>query len=887
MGSLCLSSAPILRCESFTRIENIVLIIPTGLEIIFSTSLIFTNWGTGWKHLLLTAEGWTYLALALLDLLTHIVPAVRDDLSLFKTLDIVLASLSFAPIFFYTLFLLLLMRGELVDILPQRYRNVAIIMLLIFIPIIVALEEVSSFVGITHRIARQNDGLSFLAIGFSKNGDRTLWTFFTSLTLALLTAYQAVNFSFAFFRVGKAFIDQRSIEASSSDEAHLFMGIGWIAGGYKLGAIETVIGFAQNGGFGVALTRRILRFLSRAFLAIGIAKGVDMIVDFREIKDELTANKRNRFSRRISRRIISNPRHSTFRQLSPTAEEFHAAPAPPQLPGAPPSLQPRQPRQPGGLLGMSEFAQVKNDAIFRRGERVAVEFDATSGRPPTLHMRFSVLSIPDAAIAAEFAHLKSEIKSAPNDVPRPSSFYANSTMTRLTEEPSSVVGTVGYSSNRNGNGNKDVVAEPEPARIHNAFATMPVSQHGHTRHASQMSGYADSVNSLTHSVVNRLAAQFPGLPPRVTNMTQYRQTLYEQELERVREKEEEEEAELARNSSGKSRKSGTSGLSTSNSFKRKPAPRASAYLDDLAMVSGGVNAANPTAAAPSTVNPIPIDPFDDTEDLPLSFPTPGLLANPDNAKSPHRRTLTGDSHSTTPFSSAAGTDYNFARPTTPGSYAQSSSFTTPNSENPFKYDELQQVQDNSRRTPFLRRQTNRHSRLGSKNLSVGQSELTAVREDQDYVPGDDIESQRNSAYHSRGKSMETIDISWLRRPDQEDASPGSSAYEEAIFQQAVRGKISTPSSVKTPSSLIASRSTPELSRIKSVGNAPRRYTPAPIRTNYTRGSIYIEPIVIPPRGEAFAEVELLQGSAISSMRGGPLRDSDVLGPDDRAYIQAL
>jgi hypothetical protein len=47
MGSLCLSSAPILRCESFTRIQVIALVIPTILEAMVATSLIVAMRGTG------------------------------------------------------------------------------------------------------------------------------------------------------------------------------------------------------------------------------------------------------------------------------------------------------------------------------------------------------------------------------------------------------------------------------------------------------------------------------------------------------------------------------------------------------------------------------------------------------------------------------------------------------------------------------------------------------------------------------------------------------------------------------------------------------------------------------------------------------------------------
>jgi hypothetical protein len=113
---------------------------------------------------------------------------------------------------------------------------------------------------------------SILAIGFRSESDQALWTFFSSLTIAILAIYQAINFVLTFYQLLRVFIDKRRIETSGSDEAHLFHGIGWIAGGIKLGAIETVVGFAPA-GFGGAITRRILRLLGRGCLIIGIVKG--------------------------------------------------------------------------------------------------------------------------------------------------------------------------------------------------------------------------------------------------------------------------------------------------------------------------------------------------------------------------------------------------------------------------------------------------------------------------------------------------------------------------------------------------------------------------------------------------------------------------------------
>lgn len=72
----------------------------------------------------------------------------------------------------------------------------------------------------------------------------------------------------------KAFVSQRRIEdAGAADhEAILFRGIGWMTLGTKLGAVETVIGFAEQ-GFATSIFRRILRLLSRACLTIGVVKG--------------------------------------------------------------------------------------------------------------------------------------------------------------------------------------------------------------------------------------------------------------------------------------------------------------------------------------------------------------------------------------------------------------------------------------------------------------------------------------------------------------------------------------------------------------------------------------------------------------------------------------
>lgn len=58
---------------------------------------------------------------------------------------------SFLPILFYAAFLFLFTCAELIDTLPRRFRAIARPIIFIFIPAIVGFNEVSSFVGISHR----------------------------------------------------------------------------------------------------------------------------------------------------------------------------------------------------------------------------------------------------------------------------------------------------------------------------------------------------------------------------------------------------------------------------------------------------------------------------------------------------------------------------------------------------------------------------------------------------------------------------------------------------------------------------------------------------------------------------------------------------------------
>ncbi|KAL1948544.1 hypothetical protein VTO73DRAFT_12619 [Trametes versicolor] len=318
MGEICLSVAPILRCQSLTRLEAGILLLPPGLEVVFACVLLWIKRGSAdKKHVFLALEMYIYFFLSLLDLFTHTLPTLGSSLDAFRTLDIFIGVTSLFPLFLYTLSLYLLTSTELVPSLPVRFQSIAKYVLLAFIPCILVLNEVGSFIGISYRsFGGQGGAPVTLGVGFTNT---TAQTILSSMTLVLLTAFQALNFCVAFFRLVKALSHQRTLDSTDKEkkelEAHLFRGLGWIVAGMKLGAIETVIGFANiggaNDGFGVAFTRRLLRFLAHACLVIGIVKGVDTVEDFQLYSPGQAQKKR----KSVLRAMIQNPRFSTFRHV--------------------------------------------------------------------------------------------------------------------------------------------------------------------------------------------------------------------------------------------------------------------------------------------------------------------------------------------------------------------------------------------------------------------------------------------------------------------------------------------------------------------------------------------------------------------------------------------
>ncbi|KAL0577813.1 hypothetical protein V5O48_004180 [Marasmius crinis-equi] len=859
MESICLSSAPNLRCFPLTQNEFIGITIPTGLEILFSTYLVFANRGKGRKHLFLVAEGWFYFALALLELLMQILPAVRGNLNASRIIDITIGAASSVPLLFYVLFLFLFTSSETLDAVPSRFQRIGKALLILFIPLIIASNSVASFVGVTHQVAILN-GKRILAV---KATNPLVHKFLSSFALAFLTAYQAMNFSFAFFRLTRAFINSRRIERDSADEVVLFKGMGWITGGLKLGAIETVIGFAEP-GFETSLVRRIFRLLARACLVIGLVKGVDFSEDFRVLQDEMAnRNKSKKGFRASLRPFISNPRFSTFRQLSPTASSFH-----------------RGTRSPG-ITGMDTFAAIKATVDKQERnprQRVTIHFDETSGTAPTLEMRFSTLDMPSPALIAESIKARPASEWIPSTASRraSSSWYvpsesayspqALSVEMPIPPLPSELKRSATMPSVRTGAEISTAHAANMPSlSIRNAFANMSTTDLGHHRGPSDMSAY-----SLSRSMVD----EFPQIPQPPSN---------EDLKESLRLGLASEPNTFASApTTARTAKSGT--LSASSSLKRKPVP---VYVPEPLDPFDDEDPDD--RERQSTVNPYvsPLPSTHYTFGTPTSrggftASTPGSDMRFDPPNVPRHRQM-GSSSLTTPMSikhdsmDSAGPEPAYAKSISVNSSnlsASGSMLVPPEgrivSISPSEFLPLSTVQESA------------YSSSGSGTASplVFGSPPTAALPESALLPKERRSSpprqEQDQQQHGRGKSMETIDISWLHSAGPK--RPGAGPVRDSLNTYVNEVQVERATRTQTL------KSKPSLTRIKSVGKAPRRYTPEPERTEFaTRGSVYVEPIVIPPRSRKMSEMEVVQGSVDSSVMGGPLRDSDVWGSEHDVY----
>ncbi len=136
---------------------------------------------------------------------------------------------------------------------------------------------------------------------------------------------------------------------------------------------------------------------------------------------------------------------------------------------------------------------------------------------------------------------------------------------------------------------------------------------------------------------------------------------------------------------------------------------------------------------------------------------------------------------------------------------------------------------------------------------------------------DDAPRSQNSNLqnlHDRGPSIDALSIRWPRQPD---------GAKEARASGGAVADASAPGPAR-----------PQLTRITTVGKAPSRTTPAPVHSMHThtvRGSLHLQPIVIPPR--AVGKLPEIEYEFVESPVGGNvLDDSDVLNLEDSMRIPA-
>jgi len=367
------------------------------------------------------------------------------------------------------------------------------------------------------------------------NANESLWLSLSQSSLAIYATVQFLFFLLAFSRLLKAFLNQKRIEFTHSDEHHYFHGIAWINAGIILGLAETMTGFAPV-SFGVVLTRRILRLVARATLMFGMLKGLDLAENFEDLADELRGVSRIR--KPVSRMLGVNLRRtSVFRQTPQTRFEQSQTD--------------------------KERSLVEKQT---RDQRVTVYCE--KGQAPFLQIRFSALEFPAQTVLAD----------------------ANQQRRRSL---SGLLGRTGGSDFGQNASDEMAMARSavlETPRAKSAFVSTSNSHHiahdwirppelGHTRRGS---GETISDNL---SIVRDLERKFPNLPPRVTG--KYRGSILGENCE-------EDPFPVVGISRQSSLRCGgniqnpseeglvTVALSSSGSIKRKPAPP---LLDNIPYVS--------------------------------------------------------------------------------------------------------------------------------------------------------------------------------------------------------------------------------------------------------------------------------------------------------------
>ena len=713
-------------------------------------------------------------------------------------------------------------------------------------------------------------------------------------------------------------------------------------------------------------------------LSSPVPLSVDATEDFHAVQRELNLSKVNsRNAKAGLRNMISNPRFSSFRQLSPTATAFHAA----RSTNAGSSATSREKSETsagrhystwsqrqsrilqGGLPGMQAFDTVKQ---ARSKQRVTVQYkDGT----PRLHMRFSssdslafitnkvdnvdkrpqselldryqgqtVVQLP---YASEYAYSENEselqapaarwakdagsimsyrdsMKSSPSlgpyEIVDARKLGQRVAVAQMYQPPSATA--------RDATSPVDAVAFPEPVyQPPSAKAARP------GRTASKVVSVADTIKA-----VRELTAQFPG-PPGISQLRPTQdanrplpQSITVQPSTPLVEKSVWEEDSRA----------------SAQYLSGVPAPQALgspsqlSYTRDVSTtgadenIYGGIQGSDvsPVRAGKVPVTPggysristvrsrtisvqRPIDPFTDDEDglQPTRTPTYVPVGMPlrqslrlNMSVLPKRHSSRGGTQPiphdietpSTPFSQIArlqdGTIethiepfVDFATALDTGKSRQFRPILSPVPQPPAPR-RMSTIPTPMRKMSSAEEKLSRITQWvdTSANLAVAEADPeipitpatiatpTLVDSPVDIYLDDAPRSQNSNLQnlHDRGPSIDALSIRWPRQPDgAKEARASGGAVADALALGPAR---------------------PQLTRITTVGKAPSRTTPAPMHSMHThtvRGSLHLQPIVIPPR--AVGKLPEIEYEFVESPVGGNvLDDSDVLNLEDSMRIPA-
>ncbi|KAF9781262.1 hypothetical protein BJ322DRAFT_265132 [Thelephora terrestris] len=300
LSVLCFSPVPILRCVAPGKIEFSTLLIPPGIELLFSIFLLSKQGEKGGRsYRLLCAEGISYFLLALMDFLSRAVTLLHQDLFVVKLVDIILGSLSVVPLLCFTLWFSCVAQEKLLHVIPARLRKLTRYFLISCIPLIAVFNATGAFIGMSYRTY---DGV--ITIGFIDERAKVLWSIFNMLSLALLVVFEATACFLLFLRLVKVIRHKKQREfLNGATEIHHFRGIVFINLGMVLSLTETLLGFGPQ-TFSLAITRRGTKSAGRSLMVSGLLKGWDYLEDVRFVLQEPPKPKR------ISK--------LSFRQLIPT-----------------------------------------------------------------------------------------------------------------------------------------------------------------------------------------------------------------------------------------------------------------------------------------------------------------------------------------------------------------------------------------------------------------------------------------------------------------------------------------------------------------------------------------------------------------------------------------